>query len=51
MQTEDLEGKDRAVHREQAGWKGLRAKMEDHSSDKGGMVDDGKVLQLGCGCK
>ena len=48
MQTRDLEGEDRAGHGEQAGWKGLRAEMEDHSGDKVDMVDDGKVLQLGC---
>lgn len=46
MQTGNLEGKDRAVHGEQAGWKGLRAEMEDHSSDKGGMVDDAPIRVL-----
>lgn len=51
MQRRDLEWEGRAAHEEGAGWKGLRAEMEDQSGDKGGMVDDGKALQLGCGCK
>lgn len=38
------------MHGERAGWKGLSAEMENHSGDKGDVVDDGKMLQLGCGC-
>lgn len=51
MQTGDLARGDRVMHWEQAGWNGLRAEMEDHSGAKGDVVDDGKLLQLGCGCK
>lgn len=51
LQTGYLKGEDRAGHGEQAGWQELSARMEDHSGDKGDVVDDEKVLQLGCGCK
>lgn len=50
MQTGYLEGEDRAAHGEQAGWKELGAKVENHSGDKCDAEDDGKVLHLGCGC-
>lgn len=49
MQTAELEEEDRAAHGEWTKWKGFRAEIEDHSGDKGEGVDDGKVLQLGCG--
>lgn len=51
MQTGDLVREDRVMHWEQAGWNRLRAEMEDHSGAKDDVVDDGKLLQLGCGCK
>lgn len=51
MQTRDLAWEDRAKHGEKSGWKGLRAAMEDHSCAKGDVVDDRKLLQLGCRCK
>lgn len=41
------------IWRERTGWSTgnrLGAEMEDHSGDKGDVVDDRKVLQLGCRC-
>lgn len=38
------------MHGEWAGWEALRVWMEDCCGNKGDMVVDGKVLQLGCGC-